>query len=68
MYEEKYVALKRRLDLIRQIRDAPIVYACAVAEVIRRRALSQVCIVVIIRYANFSSIYSGFYVMDIVFG
>ncbi|KAJ1363717.1 hypothetical protein KIN20_023639 [Parelaphostrongylus tenuis] len=36
VFEEKFTGLKQRLDLIRQIKEAPMMYATAVSEVVRR--------------------------------
>uniref|UniRef100_A0A914X568 Autophagy protein ATG17-like domain-containing protein n=1 Tax=Plectus sambesii TaxID=2011161 RepID=A0A914X568_9BILA len=41
LYAEKLTALKRRLDVIRQVHEAPPIYATAVTEVIRRKALRE---------------------------
>ncbi|WKY16161.1 hypothetical protein Q1695_001110 [Nippostrongylus brasiliensis] len=41
MFEEKVTGLKQRLDLIRQIREAPVMYATAVAEVVRRKSFQK---------------------------
>lgn len=43
LYSEKLIALKRRLDVIRQVHEAPPIYATAVSEVIRRKAFREVC-------------------------
>lgn len=41
VYEEKYVGLRNRLDIIRQVKESPIVYMMAVAETVRRSELQQ---------------------------
>lgn len=41
VFEEKFTGLKQRLDLIRQIREAPVMYATAVTEVIRRKTFQK---------------------------
>lgn len=38
LFEEKFSGFKQRLDLVRQIREAPIIFVAAVSEVIRRNA------------------------------
>ena len=42
VFEEKYSGLRQRLDLVRQIKEAPNVYMMAVPEVIRREELRKV--------------------------
>uniref|UniRef100_A0A0N5AEZ0 ATG11 domain-containing protein n=1 Tax=Syphacia muris TaxID=451379 RepID=A0A0N5AEZ0_9BILA len=41
VYEEKYFGLRNRLDIIKQVKESPIVYMIAVAETVRRSALQQ---------------------------
>lgn len=41
MFDEKYNGLCQRLILVRQLKEAPIMYITAVAEVIRREALQK---------------------------
>ncbi|TMS36116.1 hypothetical protein L596_003365 [Steinernema carpocapsae] len=41
LLENIYNGLKQRLDVVRQVRDAPIMYAIAVTEVIRRNAFRK---------------------------
>ncbi|PIO68865.1 hypothetical protein TELCIR_09331 [Teladorsagia circumcincta] len=41
VYEEKCTGLKQRLDLLRQIKEAPIMYATAVTENVRRKAFQK---------------------------
>ncbi|KAK5986164.1 ATG11 domain-containing protein [Trichostrongylus colubriformis] len=41
VFEEKCTGLKQRLDLIRQIKEAPIMYASAVTEVVRRKTFRR---------------------------
>jgi hypothetical protein len=42
VFEEKYSGLRQRLDLVRQIKEAPNVYMMAIPEVIRREELRKV--------------------------
>jgi len=42
VFEEKYSGLRQRLDLVRQIKEAPNIYMLAVPEVIRREELRKV--------------------------
>uniref|UniRef100_A0A915N7S7 Autophagy protein ATG17-like domain-containing protein n=1 Tax=Meloidogyne javanica TaxID=6303 RepID=A0A915N7S7_MELJA len=41
VFEEKYSGLRQRLDLVRQIKEAPNIYMLAVPEVIRREELRK---------------------------
>ncbi|KAK6010997.1 hypothetical protein OSTOST_23929, partial [Ostertagia ostertagi] len=41
VYEEKCTGLKQRLDLLRQIKEAPIMYATAVTENVRRKVFQK---------------------------
>lgn len=41
VFEEKYSGLRQRLDLVRQIKEAPNIYMMAVPEVIRREELRK---------------------------
>lgn len=41
VFEDKYNGLFQRLSLVRQIKEAPVIYMTAVAEVIRRGALRK---------------------------
>ncbi|ETN70193.1 hypothetical protein NECAME_05014, partial [Necator americanus] len=41
VFEEKFTGLKQRLDLVRQIKEAPMMYATAVSEVVRRRTFHK---------------------------
>uniref|UniRef100_A0A915D3G6 Autophagy-related protein 11 C-terminal domain-containing protein n=1 Tax=Ditylenchus dipsaci TaxID=166011 RepID=A0A915D3G6_9BILA len=41
LFDDKFTGLRQRLDLVRQIKEAPIMYVTAVAEVIRREALKK---------------------------
>ncbi|KAI1716900.1 autophagy-related protein 11 domain-containing protein [Ditylenchus destructor] len=41
LFDDKFTGLRQRLDLVRQIKEAPIMYVTAVAEVIRREALQK---------------------------
>ncbi|CAJ0583083.1 unnamed protein product, partial [Mesorhabditis spiculigera] len=41
VFEEKYLGLKQRIDLVTQIKEAPIVYSTAVTEIIRRSTLQK---------------------------
>jgi hypothetical protein len=43
LFDEKYSGLRQRLDLARQIKEAPNIYLSAVPEVIRREELKKVC-------------------------
>lgn len=38
LFDEKFNSFRKRLDLVRQIREAPILFVASVAEVIRRNA------------------------------
>lgn len=39
IFEEKFIALRNRLDIIRQVKESPVVYVTAITEAIRRNAL-----------------------------
>ncbi|EYC20059.1 hypothetical protein Y032_0023g846 [Ancylostoma ceylanicum] len=41
VFEEKFTGLKQRLNLVRQIKEAPMMYATAVSEVVRRRTFHK---------------------------
>lgn len=47
LFEEKYIALRNRLDIIRQVKESPIMFATALTECLRRSVLQPV------RYLNF---------------
>jgi hypothetical protein len=54
IFEEKYMGLRQRLDLARQIKEAPNIYMMTVPEVIRREELKKVKLVKI-------------YIIDLIF-
>ncbi|KAM3726032.1 RB1-inducible coiled-coil protein [Dirofilaria immitis] len=39
LFEEKYIALRNRLDIIRQVKESPIMFATALTECLRRSVL-----------------------------
>uniref|UniRef100_A0A915A5G4 RB1-inducible coiled-coil protein 1 n=1 Tax=Parascaris univalens TaxID=6257 RepID=A0A915A5G4_PARUN len=39
IFEEKFLALRNRLDIIRQVKESPVMYVTAITEAIRRNAL-----------------------------
>ncbi|KAI6233678.1 RB1-inducible coiled-coil protein 1 [Aphelenchoides fujianensis] len=41
LFEEKFNGFRQRLDLVRQVREAPILFVAAVSEVIRRQAFRE---------------------------
>nr|CDJ88305.1 Protein ATG-11 [Haemonchus contortus] len=41
MFEEKCTGLKQRLDLLEQVKEAPVMYATAVTEIVRRRTFQR---------------------------
>lgn len=47
LFEEKYIALRNRLDIIRQVKESPIMFATALTECLRRSVLQPV------RYLDF---------------
>lgn len=55
IFEEKYMGLRQRLDLARQIKEAPNIYMMTVPEVIRREELKKVNMLVKI------------YIIDLIF-
>lgn len=42
IFEEKFLALRNRLDIIRQVKESPVMYVTAITEAIRRNALYPV--------------------------
>lgn len=41
IYHENLKRLRKRLEVLKQIHDAPNIYACLVVEVVRRRRFSS---------------------------
>ncbi|CAJ0945163.1 unnamed protein product, partial [Mesorhabditis belari] len=41
VYEEKFLGLKQRIDLVTQVKEAPVIYATAITEIIRRSAFQK---------------------------